>query len=69
MIRSAKNEVVGKHPFGPLKLDLQARGVCHELALEFLTRPDLDRYLTLEFPAHRFPEGFATLVHERTEGG
>ena len=23
--------VLGKHPFGPVKLDLQARGVCREL--------------------------------------
>ena len=60
--------VVGKHPFGPVKLDLQARGVCRELALEFLTRPDLDRYLALEFPEHCFPEEFAALVHARTEG-
>ena len=59
---------VSRHPFGPVKLDLQARGVCRELALEFLRRPDLDRYLALEFPAHRFPEEFAVLVHERTEG-
>ena len=60
--------VVGKHPFGQVKLDLQARGVCRELALEFLTRPDLDRYLALEFPGHCFPEEFAALVHARTEG-
>ena len=60
--------VLGKHPFGPVKLDLQARGVCRELALEFLTRADLDRYLALEFPGHCFPEEFAALVHARTEG-
>ena len=54
--------------FGPVKLDLQARGVCRELALEFLTRPDLYRYLALEFPGHCFPEEFAALVHARTEG-
>jgi len=59
---------VSRHPFGPVKLDLQARGVCRELALEFLRRSDLDRYLVLEFPAHHFPEEFAVLVHERTEG-
>src|SRR5262249_32136681 len=59
---------LGKHPFGPVKLDLQAHGVCHELALEFLTRADLDRYLALEFPGHGFPEEFAALVHARTEG-
>jgi tetratricopeptide (TPR) repeat protein len=60
--------MLGKHPFGAIKLDLQARGICHELALEFLTRADLDRYLALEFPAHCFPEEFAALVHARTEG-
>ena len=60
--------VVGQHPFGPVKLDLQARGVCRELALEFLTRPDLDHYLALEFPGHCFPEEFEALVHARTEG-
>jgi predicted ATPase len=60
--------VLGKHPFGPVKLDLQARGVCRELALEFLTRADLDRYLALEFPGHVFPEEFASLVHAQTEG-
>jgi predicted ATPase len=60
--------VLGKHPFWPVKLDLQAHGVCRELALEFLTRADLDRYLALEFPGHGFPEEFAALVHARTEG-
>jgi predicted ATPase len=60
--------VLGKHPFGPVKLDLQARGVCRELPLEFLTRADLDRYLALEFPGHGFPQEFADLVHTRTEG-
>lgn len=59
---------VSRHPFGPLKLDLQARGVCRELALEFLSRAELDRYLALEFPSHRFPEEFAALVYDRTEG-
>jgi predicted ATPase len=59
---------LGKHPFGPVKLELQARGVCHELALEFLTRADLERYLALEFPGHEFPEEFAALVYARTEG-
>ena len=60
--------MLGKHPFGSVKLDLQVRGVCREVALEFLTRPDLDRYLALEFPEHDFPEEFAALVHARTEG-
>jgi predicted ATPase len=59
---------LSKHPFGPVKLDLQARGVCREVALEFLARADVEHYLALEFPEHRFPEEFADLVHAKTEG-
>src|SRR5690606_5841292 len=60
--------MLGKHPFGPVKLDLQTRGVCREMALEFLSRQDLDRYLSLQFPGHDFPEDFAALLHAKTEG-
>ena len=60
--------LLSKHPFAQLKLDLQARGLCRELALEFLTRGDVERYLALEFPGHTFPPGFAALVHAKTEG-
>jgi predicted ATPase len=60
--------LLGKHPFVPVKLDLQARGVCREVALDLLTRQDVERYLALEFPEHRFPEELAALIHEKTEG-
>jgi predicted ATPase len=60
--------LLNKHPFLPIALDLQARGVCQEVALEFLTREDIDRYLAIEFPGHRFPEPFASLIHAKTEG-
>jgi hypothetical protein len=33
-----------RHPFGPVKLDLQARGPCREVALPFLSRDDFDRW-------------------------
>ena len=39
--------LLSKHPWGPVKLDLQARGNCHEVALDFLARADLDRYLAI----------------------
>jgi predicted ATPase len=57
-----------KHPFGLVKLELQGRGVCREIALPFLTRDDLDRYLALAFAGHQFPAEFATVLHTRTEG-
>jgi predicted ATPase len=60
--------LLSKHPFLPVALDLQARGVCQVLALEFLTAEDVDQYLALEFPGHRFPSQFASLIHAKTEG-
>jgi predicted ATPase len=60
--------LLSRHPFGPVKLDLQGRGVCREVALPFLNRADLDRYLALAFAGHQFPEEFAAVIHARTEG-
>jgi predicted ATPase len=59
---------LGKQVFLPLKLDLEARGICRDVHLEFLSPGDVERYLDLEFPEHRFPPAFASLVHEKTEG-
>jgi len=60
--------LVGKHPFAQLKLDLQARSLCRELALDFLTVDDVAQFLALEFPEHKFPSTFAALIHDKTEG-
>jgi predicted ATPase len=57
-----------EHPFGPIKLELQGRGICREIALPFLNREDVDRYLALTFADHRFPAELADLLHARTEG-
>ena len=57
-----------QHHFGPVKLDLQARGVCREIALPFLSRVDFDHYLALAFEGHHFPEELAAVLHARTEG-
>ncbi len=59
---------LNKHPFGAIKLDLQARSLCREMGLGFLTAADVDRYLALEFPEHRFPPELSTLIHAKTEG-
>jgi len=56
------------HPFLAVALDMQARGVCQELPLGFLTREDVDAYLDLEFPGHSFPSQLATLLYAKTEG-
>ena len=56
------------HPFLSLRRDLQARRLGHELTLEMLTRDDVERYLALEFPNHRFPSELPDLIHAKTEG-
>ena len=57
-----------KHPFLAVKLNLQARGVCREIALPFLSKEEIERYLTLEFPDHQFPAELPDLIHTKTEG-
>ena len=59
---------LSKHPFLSLKLDLQARGLCRDQRLGFLAEGEVEAYLALEYPGHRFPPQFATLIHGRTEG-
>jgi predicted ATPase len=56
------------HPFRPVQLDLQGRGLCREVTLGFLGQPDVERYLALQFPGHVFPAELADVVHWRTEG-
>jgi predicted ATPase len=57
-----------KHPFLSVKLDMQGRGLCQELPLDFLTQGDVEQFLALEFPRHRFPNEFASLIYTKTEG-
>ncbi|MBZ5615740.1 MAG: AAA family ATPase [Acidobacteriia bacterium] len=57
-----------KHPFLGVKRELQARNVCREIEVEFLTAGDVERYIALEFLGHYFPREFAGLIHARTEG-
>lgn len=57
-----------KHPFLPLKLDLQGRGDCRDVEVAFLTLNEVESYLASQFPAARFPASFAQQLHTRTEG-
>jgi RIO-like serine/threonine protein kinase len=59
---------LSRHPFLAIKSDLQARGVFEEIGLVFLERADVERYLALQFPGHALADGFAVLIHEKTEG-
>lgn len=60
--------LLANHPFLPVRRDLQARHLCHEIALDMLTLADVERYLSLEFEDHRFPPALAELVYRKTEG-
>jgi tetratricopeptide (TPR) repeat protein len=60
--------LLAKHPFAEIKLLLQERGVCRDVAVAFLTTPDVELYLAQEFPEHRFPPEFTSLIHAKTEG-
>jgi predicted ATPase len=57
-----------KHPFIPIRHDMQAHGLFEEIPLTFLRPGDVERYLAEAFPTHTFPRGFAAAMHARTEG-
>jgi adenylate cyclase len=59
---------ITKHPFLNVAETLQGRGIQQRLDLNFLSRDDIENYLALEFPGHRFPPHLASLIHTRTEG-
>lgn len=56
------------HPLLSLKLDLQARGLCHEIALDFLSAEEVNDYVSLEFPENQFPREFSEMIYAKTEG-
>jgi predicted ATPase len=60
--------LLSKHPFLQIRPDLQARGLCRELTLEFLSLAEIETYFALEFPQHRFPSELPQLIQAKTEG-
>lgn len=56
------------NPFLGIRNDLQSRGLFQEMILPFLALEDVEHYLGLEFPQHRFPGDFASVIHSKTEG-
>ena len=57
-----------RHPFLDIRGDLAAHGALAEVSLSFLGLEDVDRYLSMTFPQHRFPPTLARLIHQKTEG-
>jgi predicted ATPase len=60
--------LLSNHPFLPVQRDLQARGLCRQLAPRPLDAGDLARYLELAFPGHAFPPDLAETVLTKTGG-
>jgi tetratricopeptide (TPR) repeat protein/predicted Ser/Thr protein kinase len=56
------------HPLKTYRLEMQAHGLCEEIALSQLSESDVAGYLEARFPAHQFPSGLAALLYARTEG-
>jgi predicted ATPase/predicted Ser/Thr protein kinase len=57
-----------QHPFLQLQLELQGHSRCREVALGFLSRPDVEQYLALEFPGYGCPGQLVDLILGKTEG-
>src|SRR5215203_5318149 len=55
-------------PFVDAKLNMQARGVAHEVRLHMLSRSEVENYLALMYPAHRFGPELPDAVYRRTGG-
>src|SRR5262245_7875402 len=60
--------IVSGHPLKAVKQELVAKQQCEELPLEYLSEVSVAGYLSVRFPAHRFPNDLAKLIHERTDG-
>ena len=60
---------LAQHPFLDSAPAICGRAACsRSFRWRFLEPADVDRYLALEFPEHRFPPDFSALIHAKTEG-
>jgi len=57
---------VSKHPFLRLKTDLVAHGALREVPVAFLTRQDIEQYVSQHLP--EAPAGLSALIYTKTEG-
>lgn len=62
-------EVLGNsRPLNSVTRELQAHGLCTELALELLSEAEVAAYLEQRFPQRKMPTQLAHVLHQRTEG-
>jgi predicted ATPase len=60
--------ILSGHPLKAVKRELLAKQQCEELPLDYLSQEAVAQYLSVRFPAHRFPSKLTELIYERTEG-
>jgi len=60
--------IVSGHPLKAVKQELLAKQQCEELPLEYLSEDAVAEYLSVRFPANRFPAELPGLIHQRTDG-
>jgi DNA-binding winged helix-turn-helix (wHTH) protein/tetratricopeptide (TPR) repeat protein len=54
--------------FPDVRLELQSRRLYREISIPPLAPEEVNEYIALEFPHHRFDSCFIDLVHRRTQG-
>ena len=60
--------IVADHPLKAVKRELQAHGLCRDLALECLSEETVAEYLSARFPGHQFQARLRRAIYQRTEG-
>ena len=60
--------IAPEHPLKTLKRDLLVHHLCQEITLAPLGEAEVAEYLAAESPGTSLPEGFAELIHRRSEG-
>src|SRR5262245_407892 len=60
--------ILSGHPLRSVKQELQAKKLCDELPLGYMTQVEVEQYLTDSLPNTQFPPGCASLLDQRTEG-
>src|SRR5262249_7622778 len=51
-----------------VKQELQAKRLCEELAVDYMTQTEVEKYLMARLPNNQFPPEFGRMIYQRTEG-
>src|SRR5215471_5264079 len=60
--------ILSRHPLRAVKQELQAKRLCEELPLEYMTQVEVEQYLAARLPQNQFPSELSRMIHQRTEG-